>query len=486
MKKLLPIIIFLLFTLSTEGQDRHYWYQQFGGRSSMLGGAVVGDVRDNSATFYNPAALGFVKNNMLSISANAYSMAYFNIDDALGEGVDVNDYPFLIYPQLIGGFVPFTENQTWKWGYSLMTRNNSSYTIFARYEDTRNAFENIQGDERFIAGYQVQALKQEQWGGVTLGRMINEHWSFGTSMFISYKSVSGSESVFYKAFPQTDEPIDEEGNRVPFYVAKLGESRYYDIPIVNIIWKLGFAGVYDDWNFGFTSTLPAINLWFMNYGDVQRELEISNLNLEGGFLTDYLEIGRLTGQKTKAITPLSFAAGVSKKIPKGKILFSTEYFFKVATHNILEASNDVEYINTPGLSLERTPNLNVTEAYKAVLNMSVALEYEVLESWNLLTSLRTDFNNHEDIAYEDEEPIEPYFSPWDLYHFTLGTQHIGEKSNLTAGVQYSFGFGSTEQYQNFTDKDNSIGGVFNPNLNDMSYQYHGFTVTISYAYKFAE
>jgi hypothetical protein len=75
----------------------------------MLGGAVVGDVRDNSATFYNPAALGFIENNMLSISANAYSMGYFKIDDALGKGVDVHNYPFLIYPQLIGGFVPFLE-----------------------------------------------------------------------------------------------------------------------------------------------------------------------------------------------------------------------------------------------------------------------------------------------------------------------------------------------------------------------------------------
>ncbi len=483
---LLSSILLIILVVNLSAQDRHYWYQQFGGRSSMLGGAVVGDVRDNSATFYNPAALGFIENNMLSISANAYSMGYFKIDDALGKDVDVHNYPFLIYPQLIGGFVPFTENQTWKWGYSLLTRNNSSYTIFARYEDTRNAFEHIQGDEKFIAGFELQTLKQEQWGGVTLGRMLNKHWSFGTSMFISYKNVSGSESIFYKAFPQTDAPVDENGDSVPFYVAKLGESRYYSIPIVNLIWKLGLAGVYGDWNFGLTTTLPAINLSFMTYGDVQRELEVSNLNFEGIFLTDYLEIGRLTSQKTRAITPLSFAAGVSKKITRGKILFSAEYFFAVATHNILEANGESDFINTPGLTLERAPNLNVSEAYKDVLNMAIALEYEVIKDWNLLTSIRTDFNNHEDIAYEDEEPIEPYFSPWDLYHYTLGAQHVGEKSNLTAGVQYSFGFGSSEQYQNFTDKDNTIGGIFNPDLNDMSYQYHGFTITISYTYMFKE
>ena len=452
----------------------------------MLGGAVVGDVRDNSSTFYNPAALGFIENNMLSISANAYSLGYFKMNDALGDGVDVHKYPFLIYPQLIGGFVPITENQKWKWGYSLLTRNTSTFTIFSRYGDTRDAIPSIKGDEDFVAGYEIQATKQEQWGGITVGRKLNDHWSFGSTMFISYKTVSGSERVFYKAFPQTDAPEDIDGNKIPFYVAKLGESRFYDIPIVNIIWKLGVAAEYGDWKFGFTSTLPAINLWFMEYGYSQREIEVSNLNLEGFFLTDYLEIGRQKGSLTSAKTPLSFAGGLSKKIPRGKILFSAEYFFDVGTHN-LSHTNDSGYSTTPidpDLTLERKPNLNVSEAYKAVLNMSLALEYKILEDWNLLTSARTDFNNHADIINEGiEAPIEPYYTPWDLYHFTLGGQHIGKKSNLTAGIQYTIGVGSSEQYQNFTDPDNyTIEGALNPTLNDMHYQYHGFNFIISYTY----
>ena len=486
MKRIL-LLVFILTSLFTQAQDRHYWYQQFGGRSTLLGGAVVGDVRDNSSTFYNPGAIGFIENNTISISANAYSLAYFKIDDALGDGVDVHKYPFLLYPQLIGGFLPFTKNQKWKWAYSLLTRNTSNFTIFSRYSDTRNAIENLQGDETFVAGYEIESTKQEQWGGISVGTKINEHWSFGTTMFIAYKNIHGSERLFYKAFPQTDTPKDVAGNDVPFYVAKLGESRFYDIPIVNIIWKFGLSADYGEWKFGFTSTLPAINLSFMNYGDSQREFEASNLNFEGLFLTDYLEIGRQTGNLTSAKTPLSFAGGLSKEITKGKILFSAEYFFPVQTHNLSDA-NDSDFASTPGLTLETQPNLDVSEAYKAVLNMSLALEYQVMENWNLLTSLRTDFNNHADIVYEgDESPIEPYFSPWDLYHFTLGGEHIGEKSNLTAGIQYSLGMGSSEQYQNFTDPDNStIEGILNPTLNDMNYQYHGFSFTISYTYKFKE
>jgi hypothetical protein len=484
------LLTFILVSTFMQAQDRHYWFQQFGGRSSMLGGAVVGDVRDNSSTFYNPAALGFIENNMLSISANAYNLGYFRMENALGEGVDVHKYPFLIYPQMIGGFVPFAKNQKWKWGYSLITRNTSSFTIFSRYADTRDAIKHIKGDEKFVAGYEIQSQKQEQWGGITTGRKINEHWSFGTTMNIAYKTIHGSERVFYKAFPQTDTPEDIDGNPTDFYIAKLGEDRFYDIPIVNIIWKVGLAAEYGDWRFGFTSTLPAINLGFMNFGESQREFEVSNisLNINGTdyFITDYLEIGRQKDNLTGAKTPLSFATGISKKFSKGKILFSTEYFFPVETHNLVNANNS-EFESTPGFTLEREPNLNVSEAYKAVLNVSIALEYKVMENWNLLTSVRTDFNNHEDVVYSDEPPIEPYHSPWDLYHFTIGAEHVGNKSNLTAGLQYSLGTGTAEQYQNFTDPNNStLAGILNPTLGDMTYLYQGFNIIISYTYKFKD
>ena len=452
----------------------------------MLGGAVVGDVTDNSAGFYNPGAIGFIENNTLSISANAYSLAYYKIDNALGEGIDVHQYPFITFPQLIGGFVPFVKNQKWKWSYSLITRNSSNFTIFSRYADTRDAIEHFEGDEHFIAGFEIQSVKQEQWGGVSVGTQLNKHWSFGASMFIAYKNVQGSERVFYKAFPQTDTPTDSDGNEVDFYIAKLGENRFYDIPIVNIIWKFGLAADYDVWKFGFTTTLPAINLGFMNYGDSQREFEASNLYIEDIFLSDYLEIGRQTNNLTSARTPLSFAGGFSRKIPKGKIYFSAEYFFPIDTHNLVTA-RDPEFASSPGLSLEREPNLNVSEAYKAVLNMSLGFQYQVKENWNLLTSVRTDFNNHADIEYKDDTPIEPYYYPWDLYHFTLGAEHIGRKSNLTAGINYALGIGTDTQYQNFTDTNNTtLGGLLNPQLNDMNYKYHGFSFNISYTYKFKE
>jgi len=40
-------------------QDSHFWTRQYGSRSALLGGAVVGGVRDSSAAYYNPGGLGY-------------------------------------------------------------------------------------------------------------------------------------------------------------------------------------------------------------------------------------------------------------------------------------------------------------------------------------------------------------------------------------------------------------------------------------------
>jgi len=76
----------VFFSRPALSQDHHYWGQQFGSRSALMGGAVVGGVRDTSAGFYNPAALGFVNKPSLSVSASAYQMERLSVDNGAGTG----------------------------------------------------------------------------------------------------------------------------------------------------------------------------------------------------------------------------------------------------------------------------------------------------------------------------------------------------------------------------------------------------------------
>jgi len=87
-------------------QDNHYWSQQFGARSTLLGGAVVAGVADNSAIFYNPAALAFLEHPNINVDGTLYAYRWLEYKNALGKDVSAVAAGFLYYPQLIGGMLP--------------------------------------------------------------------------------------------------------------------------------------------------------------------------------------------------------------------------------------------------------------------------------------------------------------------------------------------------------------------------------------------
>ena len=482
--KLSMLLIVMFVAINITAQDRHYWYQQFGGRSTLLGGAVVSDVRDNSSIYYNPAAIGFIENNMLSISANAYSLANYKIDNALGNDINIDNYPLLVYPQLISGFVPFTSNQTWKWGYSILTRNKSSYRIRVRYEDTRDILNLVDGDEKYMANYSIDSKKYEKWAGVTLGRKINKNLSFGATMFFTYKSVIGTENISYKAFPNTNQPTNNNGEKIEFEISEIGESTYYNVPMTTVLWKVGLAYDYTSWNFGLTITTTPINLGILNSGASEKEAKINNIEYKSELVQDYIEIGTQEGVKSHTKSPLSIAVGAAKQFNKVKIMFSAEYFFKINEYSMLPVSDEKTVIKTPNnFTLYHNPNIAVSEAYKSVLNFAFAADYKITENSNILASFRSDLNNTENIERDINSPIQQYNTPWNLYHFTLGGQIEGDKNKVTYGFQYTLGFGSTDQYRNFTDVDKfSVNNMFNPDLNKMNYQYNALMLIISYTH----
>lgn len=60
-KILIAISFILLLTTSIQGQEDNYWNIQYGTRSTLLGGTVIGSVSDLSATYYNPGAIALFR-----------------------------------------------------------------------------------------------------------------------------------------------------------------------------------------------------------------------------------------------------------------------------------------------------------------------------------------------------------------------------------------------------------------------------------------
>ena len=61
MKSILFLILVFIMLSSIYAQDSHYWNLQYGTKSTLLGGAVIGSVTELSATYYNPGAVALFK-----------------------------------------------------------------------------------------------------------------------------------------------------------------------------------------------------------------------------------------------------------------------------------------------------------------------------------------------------------------------------------------------------------------------------------------
>ena len=107
-------LLFLSKTLFT--QDNNYWMQMPGSRSALMGGAVVGGVRDNSSIFYNPGALGFVDTNTISVSASTYQYEIGHVYNGSGIGINLSSQKFETFPLVsLSGIINPKKNPNTGW-----------------------------------------------------------------------------------------------------------------------------------------------------------------------------------------------------------------------------------------------------------------------------------------------------------------------------------------------------------------------------------
>ena len=73
------IIVILTFFIDAKAQDANYWTHQYGSRSTLLGGAVIGSVLDLSATYYNPGALSLIDEPDVLLAAKVFEYPNYTI-----------------------------------------------------------------------------------------------------------------------------------------------------------------------------------------------------------------------------------------------------------------------------------------------------------------------------------------------------------------------------------------------------------------------
>jgi hypothetical protein len=444
-------VLFGFYLIRAEGQDNHYWAQQYGAAGTILGGAMVGGVDDNSAVYYNPGAIAFTGKTTLSVDANVYRLDKIFISDGAGKDINLNSAKVSVYPQIIAGMLNLFKNSKFRFSYTMLTRNHGNVLMNSRYTSGEPGTGST-AETTYVGAFDYVNQLNELWFGAGGGYQLSDKLGVGAILFLSYRG----QSYQLTNYVQEVEPVDD---RNVFRTQNNDEAIKYTT--FRLLAKLGLSYADGPWKLGITITTPSLGLY--GSGNVQRENSVITVSENVSDMEDnFLIMDRKTGVKARFKHPLSIAAGAEYKTDKTRLNFSAEYFFKTGTYHLMEpASAPFVYPDSYLDSVDYKPlidnYLDVELATKPVINFGIGLSREVYKNLSLLLGTSTDFSSYDESTEANE--MMNTFGGFDIYHFSGGLSFNQQRQTVTIGFSYSFSpsehvppYTVINQTPDFTDK----------------------------------
>lgn len=408
-------------------QDTQYWTQQFGTRSALMGGAVIGGSRDNTMIYYNPAGLAFLDTASVSVNATAYQLQNINIANAIGQSADFNSSQIAAVPFVLFGILKI-KDQRWRIGYAYITPVDFSFKATARIDNYSPIVDDNEspGDEEFIGQQTINSSLYEDALCLAISYKLNDRWSLGLTNIGTYRSHTYTKAALVRFFlNNTDKTLVTSTSLKTF--------TYY-----HVRYAARFGVVYRGSNIqvGLTVTPPGIGLF--GTGTVAADITATNIAL-GGTRQDILADDRQSDLKSKFRAPFAINGGVNFGHGHSLYSLSLGYFGSEAIYDILRAEPSA-FVRPASIyqSLGSENFLRVKTAAKPVFNMALGYEQGLGSGFTLLAGVRND-RTYYDKALENEVGIKPDISSWDIYHFSGGTTLRKGRSSFSMGVLYSFG-----------------------------------------------
>ena len=468
------MIAMVLLPCTTLAQDHNYWNNQFGSRSALMGGAVVGGVRDTSAVFYNPGALGFIDNQSLSVSANALRVERSVIENGAGDGRDLDSDTLSVVPLLISGITFLNDSGSDVLGYGILTRNSYQLEISERRDVVGNILNSgtFPGEENYIGQISADTKLDEYWGGVGYSHRFNEQISAGLTTFVAVRSQSFNEQTFARVI-STD----------TFAASTSNLSSNYDFYNVRLLWKGGVSVDCNPVKIGLTVTTPSIDLF--GDGTSAGDLTVTNVDIDGDGLPDtFVADDRQDDLDAEIRSPLSIAAGLDWQITDQTVIAVTgEWFTALGAYDVMTPEAR-DFIRPPGVAtglFNSQDFLTVLDAADDVFNVALAVEHSFTETLKGILSFRTDYSNGASIA---EQGKDRGITDWNVYHVTVGGTYRRERSELALGLVYSFA--DKDDAQQVVNFDNPSEDTFlfgRPG--SASANYDALSIILGYTYYFS-
>ena len=501
---LLCASVFALMNVSA--QDNNYWNLMPGSRSSVMGGAVVGGVRDNSAIFYNPGALGFVDSNTISVNASLYNYEHEKIVNGGGTGVTFTSGLFLPIPLLqISGIIRIKNKPRHTLGFMIFTKNQTSNNFSYRNDTSLPSSTLLAGDGytatnpnvEYIGEYNLKTTLNEMWVGLSYSYKINSHISIGASPFFAYRTQTLTSSFVARTFADSSSNYyNLSQDNIPTW--SYNDNENITFSNLRALGKIGVDFDYGNLKVGAAFTTPSVSLF--GTAIIERDIAYGGNSIDtvngNPFInpTSFNYNDRQQGLKTTYKSPWSASVGIDYTIKKTgtTIAFTGEYFGAIAPYDLATPKSQafqrpVWYNGSLPTYYQANSDeyLRIMEASQGVANFAIAVYQVVSRKIDIAASFRSDFTSYKKAAndfweYQYVDTTLPQgqrlsFSNINLYHLTVGIIIKNKKSDLYLGVNYTFGANKSFQPMNDIanpgDNTNNLGAVAANNAPNFYYPY---------------
>ena len=430
-----------------RGQSYNYWTRNFNEESSLASGAVVGGGAGPASIYYNPAIIGQNDYTQLSIHASLFSMNITNMNNMLGNGVDLYNLQLVIEPR----FISYMLKPHKKWNLEIAFLNNENYrmTLNGAVDYLVDVLQYMPGEERYYARFQYYNRFRDDWIGIGGSYTFSSNLRLGLSMMVPVRQVEYNYLLDIQAIPLKDSL--SEGND-PYYVASYEEMDYFHFNNYRVLWKGGLLYSKKNWSVGLCITSPSINV----YADgkrVSRKRTSNNIMhpdtavmLPNYILTDYAE-KKMMDVNLKS--PFSVAAGATFHLPvrhEQTLYFTTEYFHSLKPYDVITA-------NVESWTSEGDGWLTFVNGGKSVTNVALGYDVQLKENIRLMAGFRTDFNSRKGEKFSPLEDLQKIKGlTLDVYRFSGGVIFTFKGQDFIVGLQYSVGRETgQEQFANLID-----------------------------------
>jgi hypothetical protein len=422
-------LIILMFSSPVFAQDTNFWTQQYGTRSTLLGGAVIGSVEDLGAIYYNPGLFALLEDPGFLLSAKVFMNSSVKIEDGAGQGRDLKRSKFGGVPGLLVGSFSIDRIPNHQFGYSLLTRQMGTFSFTTKARKDVDIIPNWPGDELYGGEVIYSQSLNDIWAGLTWGYKFKDNFGIGLSQFLSVRSKSLSSRILLEA-------LGNNGN-----TASAIETDEYNYKSYRTLTKIGLGLSLSQFSAGVTITTPSLHISGSGsslYNDL-----VTGGDLDGdGISDDYLE-ARLQHDipaEFKTSWAVGFGTGfmIAKRV---RFHLTGEWFDKIDKYRILETQPFV------GQSTGDTLSHDITYETESIFNYGIGFELYTSSKFTWYGSYVTDFSGTP--GKESATTI----SGIDLTHLSGGTSFTIGRSEFTLGLSWAFGEQEVPRLVDFNVED---------------------------------